>query len=72
MKLRAVQTQVLFLSGKTGEQMGSTVVLDTMETASHLPHHTAKGSQYVLLRRGSCMCRDGCNRLQQECGLTSL
>lgn len=47
------QTQVLFLSGKTGEQMGSTVVLDTMETASHLPHHTAKGSQYVLLRRDS-------------------
>lgn len=72
MKLSAVQTQVLFLSGKTGEQMGSTVVLDAMETVTHLPHHTAKGSQYVLLQRGLWLRLSGCNKLQQECRRTSL
>lgn len=72
MKLHAVQTQVLFLSGKTGEQIGSTVVLDAMETASHLPHHTSRGSQYVLLQRGLCLFSDSSNRLQQESRQTSL
>lgn len=45
------QTQVVFLSGKTGLQIGSTVVLDFPDTASHLLHHTAKGSHYVLLQK---------------------
>lgn len=71
-KLYVLQTQVLFISGKTGEQIGSTVVLDAMETASHLPHHTSKGSQYLLLQRGLCLCSNGSNRLQQESSQTSL
>nr|XP_020462023.1 protein FAM234A [Monopterus albus]XP_020462024.1 protein FAM234A [Monopterus albus]XP_020462025.1 protein FAM234A [Monopterus albus] len=47
------QTQLVFLSGKTGIQIGSTVVLDSTQTASHLLHHTAEGSHYVLLQKDS-------------------
>lgn len=45
------QTQMVFLSGKTGVQIGSTVVLDSPETTSHLLHCTTKGSHYVLLQK---------------------
>ncbi|XP_051274609.1 protein FAM234A [Dicentrarchus labrax] len=45
------QTQLVFLSGKTGVQIGSTVVLDTTETASHLLHYTTEGSHYILLQK---------------------
>lgn len=45
------QTQLAFLSGKTGVQIGSTVVLDSSATANHLLHRTAKGSHYVLLQK---------------------
>lgn len=46
-----LQTQLLILSGKTGMQIGSQVVLDTGETATHLLHQTGKGSRYVLLQK---------------------
>uniref|UniRef100_A0A1A7W9H8 Integrin alpha FG-GAP repeat containing 3 n=1 Tax=Iconisemion striatum TaxID=60296 RepID=A0A1A7W9H8_9TELE len=43
-------TQLILLSGKTGAQMGSTVVLDSIQTANHLIHVTEKGSYYILLQ----------------------
>ncbi|XP_037611352.1 protein FAM234A [Sebastes umbrosus] len=46
-----LNTQLAFLSGKTGVQIGSTVVLDTAETTNHLLHRTKKGSHYVLLQK---------------------
>ncbi|XP_070847275.1 protein FAM234A [Chaetodon trifascialis] len=45
------QTQLVFLSGKTGFQIGSTVVLDFPEVTNHLLHCTTKGSHYVLLQK---------------------
>ncbi|XP_056285502.1 protein FAM234A [Pseudoliparis swirei] len=45
------QTQLAFLSGKTGVQIGSTVALDSTETANHLLYHTTEGSYYVLLQK---------------------
>lgn len=47
-----MQTQMAFLSGKTGLQLGSAVVLDSTETANQLLHLSAAGSHYVLLQRG--------------------
>ncbi|XP_056153196.1 protein FAM234A [Lampris incognitus] len=44
-------TQLVFLSGKTGFQVGSEVVLDSAETTGLLLHTTAKNSHYVLFRR---------------------
>ncbi|XP_011602274.2 protein FAM234A [Takifugu rubripes] len=46
----STQTQLVFLSGKTGVLIGSKVVLNSTETANHLLHHSATGSQYVLLQ----------------------
>ncbi|CAB1312326.1 unnamed protein product [Coregonus sp. 'balchen'] len=46
-------TQLAILSGKTGVQIGSEVVLDTAECAMHLLHSTGKGSNYVLLQKDS-------------------
>ncbi|XP_042364418.1 protein FAM234A [Plectropomus leopardus] len=45
------QTHLVFLSGKTGLEIGSTVVLDSTETTSHLLHRTTEGSHYVLLQK---------------------
>lgn len=47
----STQTQLVFLSGNTGVQIGSTVVLDPTETADHLLHRTTEGSYYVLLQK---------------------
>lgn len=47
----STQTQLVFLSGKTGLQIGSTVVLESTETANHLLHRTKEGSHYVLLQK---------------------
>ncbi|XP_028989911.1 protein FAM234A [Betta splendens] len=45
------QTQLIFLSGKTGVQMGTTVILDSSKTTNHLLHCTAENSYYVLLQK---------------------
>ncbi|XP_017273727.1 protein FAM234A [Kryptolebias marmoratus] len=45
------QTQVILLSGKTGAQIGSTVVLGSLKSASHLVHLTKEGSYYVLFQK---------------------
>ncbi|XP_068160935.1 protein FAM234A [Antennarius striatus] len=45
------QTQLIFISGESGVQIGSTVVLDSIETTNHLLHHTSEGSHYVLLQK---------------------
>lgn len=47
----STQTQLVLLSGKTGVQIGSTVVLDSTQTANHLLHRTAKDTHYVLLQK---------------------
>ena len=47
-----MQTQLVFLSGKKGAQIGSTVALDSQETANHLLHCTPQGSHYVVLQKG--------------------
>ncbi|KAJ7985031.1 hypothetical protein DPEC_G00360910 [Dallia pectoralis] len=44
------QTLLVVLSGKTGVQIGSEVVLDTAAITMHLLHSTGKGSDYVLLQ----------------------
>ncbi|GAA6227935.1 protein FAM234A [Lates japonicus] len=45
------QTQLVFLSGKTGAQIGATVTLESTETPQHLLHCTKDGSHYVLLQK---------------------
>ncbi|XP_077482014.1 protein FAM234A [Stigmatopora argus] len=45
-----VQTQLVFLSGKTGVQVGSKVVLNSSRTVVHLLHQTGEGAYYVLLQ----------------------
>lgn len=48
-----VQTvQMVFLSGKTGLQFGSAVVLNSTESANHLLHRSPAGSHYVFLQKG--------------------
>lgn len=47
----STQTHLVFLSGYTGVQIGSTVVLDSTETTNHLLHCTTEGSHYVLLQK---------------------
>ncbi|KAM6897915.1 protein FAM234A [Xenentodon cancila] len=47
----STQTQMVLLSGKTGAQIGSTVVLDFKETSSHLLHRTKEDSYYILLQK---------------------
>lgn len=44
------QTQLAFLSGKNGVQIGSTVTLESTETHKHLLHRTPGASHYVLLQ----------------------
>ncbi|KAG8009092.1 hypothetical protein GBF38_011701 [Nibea albiflora] len=44
------QTQLVFVSGETGEQIGSTVVLDSTKTTSHFLHRITEGSYYVILQ----------------------
>ncbi|XP_072311668.1 protein FAM234A [Eucyclogobius newberryi] len=45
------RTEVVFLSGKTGLQIGSTVPLDTTKTDNHLLYRTKGGSYYILLEK---------------------
>ncbi|XP_061613290.1 protein FAM234A [Phyllopteryx taeniolatus] len=47
----SVQTQLVFLSGGTGIQIGSTVALNATQTAGHLLHTTGEGAQYLLLQK---------------------
>ncbi|KAM4525966.1 protein FAM234A [Fundulus diaphanus] len=47
------QTQLVLLSGSSGAQIGSTVVIDSVATGSHLLHYTRGGSHYVLLQTDS-------------------
>lgn len=44
-------TPLLFISGKTGVQIGMKVDLNSMEGVKVLLHHTKQGSHYLLLRR---------------------
>nr|XP_040032810.1 protein FAM234A isoform X1 [Gasterosteus aculeatus aculeatus]XP_040032811.1 protein FAM234A isoform X1 [Gasterosteus aculeatus aculeatus]XP_040032812.1 protein FAM234A isoform X1 [Gasterosteus aculeatus aculeatus] len=46
-------SRLAFLSGTTGVQIGTTVVLDSIETVNHLLHCTTDGSYYVLIKKGS-------------------
>lgn len=48
-----MQTQLVLLSGMTGVQLGSKVVLNT-ETANHILHHRTTRSYYMLLQTGLC------------------
>lgn len=47
----SLQTEVIFLSGNTGLQIGSTVTLDATKTDNHLLYRTKDGSYYVLLEK---------------------
>ncbi|XP_010734574.3 protein FAM234A [Larimichthys crocea] len=47
----STQTQLVFVSGESGDQIGSTVVLDSTETTSHFLHRVAEGSYYVILQK---------------------
>uniref|UniRef100_A0A3B5L0U5 Family with sequence similarity 234 member A n=1 Tax=Xiphophorus couchianus TaxID=32473 RepID=A0A3B5L0U5_9TELE len=46
-----VLTQLVLLSGRTGDRMGSEVIVGGGATRSHLLHRTKGGSYYVLLQR---------------------
>lgn len=46
-----IQTEVLFLSGKTGVQFGSSVTLDETKTDNHLLYRTRRSSDYVLFEK---------------------
>ncbi|XP_029933323.1 protein FAM234A [Myripristis murdjan] len=46
-----LQTLLVFLSGKTGDQIGSEVILDSAETMRHLLHPSTKDSDYVLFQK---------------------
>lgn len=48
---KSSQTEVIFLSGKTGLQIGSTVTLDATKKDNHLLYRTKSGSYYVLLEK---------------------
>ncbi|XP_078478466.1 protein FAM234A-like [Lampetra planeri] len=45
------QMELVFLSGTTGDLMGSSVALNSSETDRHLLHSTAEGSHYLLLQK---------------------
>ncbi|XP_038156869.1 protein FAM234A [Cyprinodon tularosa] len=47
------QTQLILLSGKTGAQIGSTVIIDSFAANDHLLHQIKDGSYYVLLQNAS-------------------
>ncbi|KAJ0060172.1 hypothetical protein NL108_004019, partial [Boleophthalmus pectinirostris] len=44
-------TKIIFLSGKTGLQIGSTVPLDATKNDNHLLYQTEGGSFYILLEK---------------------
>uniref|UniRef100_A0A6Q2XL07 FAM234A/B beta-propeller domain-containing protein n=1 Tax=Esox lucius TaxID=8010 RepID=A0A6Q2XL07_ESOLU len=50
---KQLTTLLVILSGKTGDQIGSEVVLETAEITLHLLHSTGRGSDYVLLQKDS-------------------
>lgn len=45
------KTEVMFLSGKSGLQIGSTVSLDPTKTNNHLQYRTKDDSDYLLLEK---------------------
>lgn len=45
------QAVMFFLSGKTGDQIGSAVSLNATETVDHISHLSKEGSYYVLLQK---------------------
>lgn len=49
----STQTEVTFLSGKTGSQIGSTVTLDATKTDNHLLYRTKGRSYYLLFEKDS-------------------
>ncbi|KAM9774293.1 protein FAM234A isoform 1-T2 [Syngnathus typhle] len=46
----STKTELVFISGKTGVQIGSTVALNTTETSAHLLHKSGEGTEYLLLQ----------------------
>ncbi|CAL1599188.1 unnamed protein product [Knipowitschia caucasica] len=46
-------TKVSFLSGESGQQIGSTVPLDAVKALDHIFYRTKGGSHYILLERDS-------------------
>ncbi|CAL8305116.1 unnamed protein product [Lota lota] len=46
-----MQTQMRILSGKTGEQLGAEVTVDSSKTGRHLLHTTAEGSHQLLFQK---------------------
>ncbi|PWA21876.1 hypothetical protein CCH79_00015650, partial [Gambusia affinis] len=51
--LNGTQTQMVLLSGQTGDRIGSEVTIGGGAVQSHLLHRTEGGSYYVLLQRAS-------------------
>lgn len=49
----STQTEVTFLSGKTGSQIGTTVTLDATKTDNHLLYRTKGRSYYLLFEKDS-------------------
>ncbi|XP_028333001.1 protein FAM234A [Gouania willdenowi] len=65
------QTQLVLLSGKTGDQIGSTVILDSIEKANHLLHRTAGGSYYVLLQKDTGLYGLSLKRIAAKAGVAA-
>uniref|UniRef100_A0A8C5GW53 FAM234A/B beta-propeller domain-containing protein n=1 Tax=Gouania willdenowi TaxID=441366 RepID=A0A8C5GW53_GOUWI len=69
--LSLLQTQLVLLSGKTGDQIGSTVILDSIEKANHLLHRTAGGSYYVLLQKDTGLYGLSLKRIAAKAGVAA-
>ncbi|XP_062382140.1 protein FAM234A [Sardina pilchardus] len=53
------QMKLVFLSGKTGLQLGSEVEVIAEDSSSHMLHKTAGEAQYLLLQTGSGLYAEG-------------
>lgn len=65
----SAQTEVIFLSGKTGLQLGSTVTLDETKTDNHLLYRTKDGSYYVLLEKDTGLFGLALGRVTSKAGI---
>lgn len=64
-----IQTEVIFLSGQTGLQIGSTVTLSATKTDNHLLYRTKSGSYYVLFEKDTGLFGQALWRVAAKAGI---
>ncbi|KAM8889086.1 protein FAM234A [Synchiropus picturatus] len=65
----SVNAHLIFLSGKTGSQIGSSALLNSTQTANHLLHCPSKSSYYLLVQKDTGLYGLGLWRPAAEAGL---